>query len=123
MQSFSKTMSKKNCDLVEIFRTEHGIVHQCNMKNIFRLEFGGNFSFFKVSDFTDFIKKVNNIDIDEMAKNTSRTADVAILMPHYTDRCFVLSITDVLNLRELLNGAKFTLHLNSIIRECMLVLV
>jgi len=111
------------CQLVEIFKTQQGAVHQCNLKNVFRLEFGGNHSYFKISDFLDFIKQVNNIDIDEMAKNTSRTADVAILMPHYTERCFVLTITDIVNLREILNGAKFMLQLNSMIRECLYSLV
>jgi len=111
------------CQLVEIFATQHGVVHQCNSKNVFRLEFSGNHSFFKISDFLDFIKKVNNLDVEEMAKNTSRTADVAILMPHYTERCFVLTISDIVNLREILNGAKFTLQLNSMLRECLYSLV
>ncbi|WP_256010562.1 hypothetical protein [Desertivirga xinjiangensis] len=112
-----------SCQLVEIFKTQHGSVHQCNLKNVFRLEFGGHHSFFKISDFLDFIKRVNQIDIAEMAKNMSRNADIAILMPHYTERCFLLTITDILNLREILNGAKFMVQLNSIIRECLHSLV
>ena len=110
---------KTNCQLIEIYKTEHGTVYQCNSKNAFCLEFGNNRSFFKISDFLNFIKKINKIDVAEMAKNTARHADIAIIMPHYTDRCFVLTITDVLNLKDILNGAKFMLQLNSILRECM----
>lgn len=108
--------------LIEIFKTQNGAVYQCNSKNAFCLEFGNSRSFFKISDFLSFTKKVNAIDIEEMAKNTSRHADTAILMPHYTERCFVLTITDVIALRDILNGAKFMLQLNSILRECMTTL-
>ncbi|WP_207531882.1 DUF6686 family protein [Desertivirga arenae] len=105
--------------LIEIFKTQQGAVYQCNSKNAFCLEFGNSRSFFKISDFLNFTKKINNIDVAEMAKNTSRHADIAIVMPHYTERCFVLTITDIIALREILNGAKFMLQLNSILRECM----
>jgi len=117
-------MQKKlSSQLIEVYKTQHGGVYQCNTKNAFCLEFGNSRSFFKISDFLNFIKKINGIDIAEMAKNTSRHADIAIVMPHYTERCFVLTITDVINLREIVNGAKFMLQLNSILRECMTTLV
>lgn len=116
-------MQGKHINLLEVFSTKHGAVYQCNNKNVFFLEFAGKSSTFKVSDFIDFIKRVNNVDLNEMAKNTSRTADLAILMPHYTERCFILTIEDTLNLREILNGAKFTIHLNSMLRECLFSLV
>ncbi|WP_207426316.1 hypothetical protein [Pedobacter sp. SYSU D00535] len=110
---------KKNCQLVEVFKTEQGIVYQCNRQNMFCLEFSGVSSFFKITDFLDFIKKVNKIDIEAMASSTSPGSDIAILMPHYTERCFVLTMTDVLKLRELLSGAKFMLQLNSMIFQCL----
>jgi len=114
---------RTNCQLIEVFNTVHGAVYQCNLKNAFCLEFGNSRSFFKIHDFLNFIKKINSIDVEDMARNTARNADIAIVMPHYTERCFVLTITDILNLRDILNGAKFTLQLNSMLRECMTVLV
>lgn len=114
---------RTTCQLIEVFKTEHGAVYQCNLKNAFCLEFGKGRSYFKISDFLDFIKRINRIDVAEMAENTARYADVAVVMPPYTDRCFVLTISDILNLRDVLNGAKFTLQLNSMLRECMTVLV
>lgn len=111
-----------NCQLIDVFKTQHGAVYQCNLKNAFCLEFGNSRSFFKIGDFLNFIKRVNAIDVAAMFENTSRQADVAIVMAPYTERCFVLTITDVLNLREILNGAKFTLQLNSMLLECMTVL-
>ncbi|WP_207421287.1 DUF6686 family protein [Desertivirga brevis] len=106
-------------NLIEIFKTSNGGVYQCNSKNAFYLEFGNSRTFFKIGDFLNFSKKINKIDVAEMAKNTSRHADTVIIMPHYTERCFVLTITDVIALKDILNGAKFMLQLNSILRECM----
>lgn len=120
MTCFQINMQEKiNCKPVEIFRTVYGTVQQCNLKNTYLLDFYGQCSAFKASDFLDFVRKVNNIDLEEMVRSTSRNSDIVILMPHYTERCFVLSISEVLNLRELLQGAKFILNLNSMLCECL----
>lgn len=54
-----------------------------------------------------------------MIEDPSRTADFTIVMPYRTPRCFVLDVNDVIRLRELLDGAKFMITLNSVIRECL----
>ena len=103
----------------EIFRTKQGAVYQCNRKNCFLVEFAGSISAFKVHDFLNLKSSLDAIDILEMAQNTSRVADVAILMPLRSERCFVLTLTDVINFRELLSGAKAMLELNSIVYDCL----
>ena len=104
---------------IEIFRTEHGVVYQCNKQNCFLVEFAGGISPFQVHDFLALKQHLDLIDIAEMARNASRVADVAILMPPRSERCFVLTLTDVLNFRELLQGAKAMLKLNSLVQECL----
>ena len=105
--------------LIEIFQTEHGAVYQCNRQNCFVVEFAGGKSPFKVHDFLALKNHLDAIDVKEMAQNISRTADVVILMPPRSERCFVLTLTDVLNFRELLQGAKAMLMLNSLVYECL----
>ncbi len=105
--------------LIEVFSTEHGTVYQCNRNNNFVVEFAGNCSAFKTGNFLDFTRRVNAINLSEMAKNTSRHADIVILMLHYTERCFVLTMKDVIRLKELLCGAKAMIELNSIVNECL----
>ncbi|MGV3639585.1 MAG: DUF6686 family protein [Adhaeribacter sp.] len=105
--------------LVEIFQTAQGSVYQCNRRNRFLVEFAGGISAFNVHDFLAFKSYVDTIDLEEMARNTCRIADVVVLMPPRTERCFVLMLTDVLHLRELLEGAKFMLKLNSMVQECL----
>lgn len=83
------------------------------------IDFGGSRSAFSAHHFINFIKLVKDINLSEMAESSSRHTDLAILMPYYTERCFVLSLREVLQLRELLEGAKVMLHLNSLINECL----
>lgn len=104
--------------LVEIYRTEHGAVYQCNRQNAFMVEFAGGISAFKVHDFLALKQQIEDIDVQEMAQNTSRVLDVAIVMPPRSERCFVLTLSDVLRFRELLRGAKAMLRLNSLVYEC-----
>ena len=113
-------MKENHCiSIVEVFRTECGSVSQCNKTNSYILEFGGSTSSFKATDFIDFIKRVKALDLEGLILSSSTVTDVAVLMPPYSERCFVLTLTDILNLKDLLLGAKFTLHLNSVIWDCL----
>ncbi|SEK64398.1 hypothetical protein [Parapedobacter koreensis] len=103
----------------DVYKTDHGAVYQCSRQNCYWLEFAGSTTAFKVSDFFSFKKKIDAIDISAMIIDSSRTADFTIVMPYRTSRCFVLDINDVLNLRELLNGAKFMITLNSVVQTCL----
>jgi hypothetical protein len=105
----------------EVYKTDHGAVYQCSRQNCYWLEFAGDTTAFKVGDFFGLKKKIDAIDISAMIINPSRTADFTIVMPFRTPRCFVLDINDVLNLRELLDGAKFMIELNSVVHECLKV--
>lgn len=113
-------MKQNNCvEIIEVFRTECGSVSQCNKTNTYILEYAGVTSSFKAINFLDFIKRVNKIDLEEMIFSSSSLTDITVLMPPYSERCFVLTLTDVLNLKNLLSGAKFTLHLHSVLCECL----
>ncbi len=103
----------------EVYKTDHGAVYQCSRQNCYWLDFAGGTTAFKVSDFFSFKKKVDAVDISAMVIDSSRTADFTIIMPFRTPRCFVLDINAVLNLRELLAGAKFMIELNSVVNECL----
>ena len=105
--------------LSEIFRTEFGAVFQCNRYNVYWIEFAGGFSSFKPTDFLHLKQAVEAIDVKEMAENPARFADVVVLNPLCSDRVFVLTLTDVLNFQELLQGAKAMIELNSIIYESL----
>jgi len=105
--------------LEEIFRTTHGVVFQCSNKNCYWLDFGGDCTPFKVNDFIQLKKQVEQIDIDAMLLDPRPGAEIAIIMPFRSHRCFVLQVEDVINLRELLRGAKFMMELPGLIKDCL----
>ena len=108
-------------DLKKIFATSFGTVYQCNRFNQYVLDFEGRLSIFKAADFFYFKKEVENIDLEAMLQSTARNSDVAILMPHYTCTCFILTPLKVAQLKELLQGSVFMIKLNSMVHECLQV--
>jgi hypothetical protein len=103
----------------EIFSSTHGAVYQCSRKNCYWLEFQQTTTAFRISDFFLFKKRIDAIDVASMLGDSSRSADFEILMPFRTERCFILSVEDILNLREILAGAKFVIELNSEIKRIL----
>lgn len=103
----------------EVFKTDKGAVYQCSRKNCYWLEFQDSTTSFKVSDFFLFKKHIDKIDIEQMICDSSRSSDFELVMPFRTDRCFILNVEDILNLREILAGAKFMLELNGQIKTIL----
>lgn len=103
----------------EVYKTQHGTVYQCSRQNCYWLEFAGDTTAFRVGDFFNLKKRIDAIDLSAMIIDSSRTADFTIVMPFRTPRCFVLDVNGVLNLRELLDGAKFMIELNSVVNACL----
>ncbi|WP_139125826.1 hypothetical protein [Arcticibacter eurypsychrophilus] len=112
--------AKINTHLIEIFKTEFGSIYQCDQTNHFILEYAGRFTAFKPTNFIDFTKRVFAINLHDMASNTARHADIAILMPLYTETCFLLTMSDTIRLQRILGGAKTILHLNTLLKTSQL---
>jgi hypothetical protein len=104
-------------NLKEIFKTDKGGVYQCNQTNRLLIDFAGSTTAFKISCFLDLKKKLEQVDLNAMAFNLSEEFDYAIVSPCPCERCYVLSMSEVIAFRELLAGAKVMLELNSILYE------
>ncbi len=103
----------------EVFKSDCGAVYQCSRQNCYWLEFQNTTTSFKVGDFIRFKKRIDTIDIEKMLCDSSRSSDFEIIMPFRTERCFILSVEDILNLRDILAGAKFVLELKGEINAIM----
>ncbi len=112
-------MSCPLAKLEEVFSTQYGAVYQCSNKNCYWLEFAGSRTPFKVADFLRFKTQVDAIDLTRMLSDVSRGSDYTILMPFRSERCFALTVEEVVHLRELLKGARFMIELNSVIQSCL----
>jgi len=103
---------------VELFRTEKGAVYQCDATQRLILEFWDTHTALSTRDFAQFRRMVNTIDVQQMALSTGSAYDVEILTPPRSERCYVLTLCEIVHLRELLNGTQLMLDLNSMLREC-----
>lgn len=117
--SFLKMVSKEiAATYQEVFRTDRGVVYQCDASNRLILEFWDTHTPLSVRDFAQFRRMVETVDIQQMALSTAAADDVEILTPPRSERCYVLTLCEIVHLRELLNGAKLMLELNAMLREC-----
>ena len=101
----------------EIFRTPNGCVYQCDKKRCFGVDFGGYMTEYKIPCFFALKKLIDRIDLDEMALNPDKASDIEIISPCGSERCYVLTLPELLEFKELLTGARVMLQLNSILHE------
>ncbi len=101
----------------EIFSTKSAAILQCESTDSFLLRFDQDEISFKLCDLYTFRKRVMELDILELLDSSSPDMEI-IHLPH-CDRFLVLSILDVLEFRELLNGTFDTLALNSAIQKIL----
>lgn len=110
-------MTIRSSSWQELFRTTSGAMYQCDTSNRLILEFWDTHTFFSAQDFILFRRMVETVDLRQMALSTADADDVEILTPPHAERCFVLTLCEVVHLRELLNGTRVMLDLNSLLRE------
>ena len=101
----------------EVFSTSKGVVYQCARTNRLILSFWGTHTPLSARDFAQFRRLVNTVNIHQMALSTDAADDIEILTVPRSERCYVLTLCEIVHLRELLSGAALMLELNSILRE------
>lgn len=110
------------CSLNELFRTTKGVIYQDDRSNRFLLKFMGKEVRFKVQEFLHFKKSIDKIDLQDLFLNEP-TADLQIIHHRHSDQIFLITLCELVALKELLSGAKVMLELNSIICSRLFPLV
>ncbi len=101
----------------EIFSTKSAAILQCESNESFLLRFERDEIPFKLCDLFTFRKRIMELDVVELLDSQSPDMEI-IHLPH-CDRFLALSILEVLEFRELLNGTFDTLALNSAIQKIL----
>jgi hypothetical protein len=101
----------------ELYRNAKGCTYQCDLTNRVVLQFGAYVSAFKFHDFRSFCQKVNSVNIHEMIFNLADEYDFQAIQTPSCQQTYRLSLCELVQLRDLLNGTKFTLELNSLLHE------
>lgn len=106
----------QTAQMTEVFRTKYGSVYQCDQEDCFWVEFSGTRTPFKFHCFLRLKQLLDQIDIEEMVSNPYN-ADVEIISPCSCERCYILTLPEIIRFKSLLAGAKVMLELNSILHE------
>ncbi|WP_234734400.1 hypothetical protein [Tellurirhabdus bombi] len=109
------TLSQTTTQPIELYTNAKGATFQCDLTNRIILQFGEARVSLRITDFLAFKKKVDSVDIHTMIFNTDDAYDVEIIDAPRTNHQFVLTLCDLIALRDLLAGTRFTLELNSLL--------
>jgi len=103
--------------MTPLFSTEYGSTYQSDQDRCFYLNFQGRQLPMSVCSLIAFKKKVDAIDLVSMLTDESDYADIALVSTCRQEAFFVLSIREVIELKELLAGTLVMLELNSILHQ------
>jgi hypothetical protein len=103
-----------------LFETVKGYSYQCDVTNSIVVNFADTISTYKIQDFLIFQRKVNSVDVLNMLYDLSDQADEQLIETTKRNFSRNLNICEIVQLRELLNGTKFTLSLNSMLSNVLI---
>lgn len=103
----------------ELYRVPKGCSWQCDLTNRVYVQFQETVAAFRLRDFFIFSRKVNAVNIHEMIYNLSDEYDFEIIEAPQHGVFMQLGLCDLIQLRDLLDGTKFSLKLNSLLHEAL----
>lgn len=103
----------------ELYSTSKGRALQCDLTSSIILHFKDFTWKFSVSDFLLFRKHIHAVDVKELLFNLSDECDFVSLRHARLASAVTLTLCDLIQLRELVDGTKFSLELVSLIHEVL----
>lgn len=117
MQKHLTTFSIPSIKFDEVFSTDRGAIYQSDSEKCWYIDFAGKLARFDYRNLLKLKKAVYNVDIEAALLSSDRTPDLEILFICACDHCYVLSLLDIINFKELLQGTFAMLELNHIIYD------
>lgn len=108
------------CDeqkLTEVFKTKAGGIYQCDSENCWYVDFAGKLNRFDYRCLLKLKKAVYHIDVEAILLKSGKSADIEIVFICACDHSYVLSVMEIIALKELLQGTFTMLELNHIIYD------
>ena len=104
-------------NFTEVFSTNRGAIYQSDSENCWYIDFAGKLARFDYRNLLKLRKAVYNIDIEGLLLDSSKSADVEIIFICACDHCYVLSLLEIISLKEILQGTFVMLDLNHILHD------
>ncbi|MHA4894529.1 hypothetical protein ACXZ1K_07235 [Pedobacter sp. PWIIR3] len=119
MQKTQTHISVEAIKFDEVFSTAKGAIYQSDSESCWYVDFGGKLARFDYRNLLKLKKAVYKIDIEQLILNSDKAPDVEILFICACDHCYVLSLIEIIALKEILQGTFVMLELNHIIYDCL----
>jgi hypothetical protein len=103
----------------ELFSTAKGYSVQCDLTSRIILHFGEIQAAFKILDFLNFRRFINSIDIHSKIFDLSDESDYEFVEVPRLDMGHKMTLCEVIQLRELVNGTHFAIELNSMLHQVL----
>ncbi len=103
--------------MTEVFATNKGSIYQNDTERCWYVNFAGKTARFDYQNLLKLRKAVYNVDIEETLLNSSKSPDVEIIFICACDHCYVLTLLQIIELKEILEGTFVMLELNRIIHD------
>jgi ABC-type protease/lipase transport system fused ATPase/permease subunit len=110
-----ETITLPSIHFNEVFSTKNGAIYQSDSERCWYVDFAGKLARFDYRNLLKLKQAVYRIDIEELLLNSTKSADLEIIFICACDHCYVLSLIQIIKLKEILQGTFTMLELNHII--------
>jgi ABC-type protease/lipase transport system fused ATPase/permease subunit len=110
-----QTLQVPSIQFTEVFSTQNGAVYQSDSEGCWYIDFASKLARFDYRNLLKLKKAVYQIDIEERLLNSNKSADLEIIFICACDHCYVLSLLQIIKLKEILQGTFTMLELNHIL--------
>ena len=107
----------EDAQLTEVFSTASGSIYQSDSESCWYVDFAGKMARFDYRCLLKLKKAVYHIDVEAILLDSSKSPDVEIVFICACDHCYVLSVLEIIAMKELLQGTFAMLELNHIIYD------
>jgi hypothetical protein len=104
---------------ITLYQNDKGETWQCDLTNTIGLRFGDWQVRFSVRDFLTFCRHVNRFNIRALLFDLSDACDYQVVEAPKNALSHRLTLCELIQLRDLVNGTKFTLELGSMLHEAL----
>lgn len=103
--------------MTEVFSTTKGAIYQHDAERCWYVDFAGKLAKFDYRCLLKLRKAVYHVDIEAVLLDSTKTPDVEIIFICACDHTYVLTLVQIIALKEILQGTFVMLELNHIIYD------
>jgi len=103
--------------MTKVFGTNNGAIFQSDTERCWYVDFAGKLARFDYRNLLKLRKAVYKVDIENILLDSTKSPDVEIILICACDHCYVLTLLQIIELKEILEGTFVMLELNNIIHD------